>query len=357
MVGYRSRVDERTSRDGRPQLTVALEQGALREWGNLLFHTALVGVLFAVAFGSAYTYRGQAVLVEGQTFTNAVVAYDSFESGRLFDPASLDPFAMRLDQFESSFDAKGLPVSFEAGVTVTRPGDAAFTDTIRVNHPLEVEGGKIYLQGNGYAPKFTVHDADGNLAFSGAVPFLPQDGVYTSTGVVKVPDVTSGEQLGFRATLYPSAAPTADGNIVSVYPQPSNPVILLTAYTGDLGLDTGIPQNVYQLDESELSPVRGDDGMPLVVDLRPGDTITWDASVRAGRARVGGLPARVEHRRGGRPGRQQWSISGHTVLVCGHCSRVERQPSGRDCAGLLDHAQHVCGGRVSHGASGGSGHG
>lgn len=274
LVGYRSRVDERTSRDGTPELAVTLEQGALREWGNLLFHTALVGVLLAMAFGSAYTYRGQAVLVEGQTFTNAAVAYDSFEAGRLFDPAWLDPFRLRLDQFDSEFNASGLPVSFQANVTFTEPGGQPVADTIRVNHPLEVDGGKIYLQGNGYAPSFTVKDADGNIAFSGAVPFLPQDGVYTSTGVIKVPDVTSGDQLGFRATLYPSAAPTVDGGIVSVNPQANNPVILLTAYTGDLGLDAGIPQNVYQLDESQLSPVRGDDGLPLVVDLRPGDTIT-----------------------------------------------------------------------------------
>jgi len=274
LVGYRSRVDERTARDGTPQLAVALEQGALREWGNLLFHTALVGVLFSMAFGAAYTYRGQAVLVEGQTFTNAAVAYDSFEAGRLFDPAWLDPFRLRLVHFDSEFTASGLPVSFQANVTFTEPGGQPEADTIRVNHPLEVDGGKIYLQGNGYAPSFTVRDADGNIAFSGAVPFLPQDGVYTSTGVIKVPDVTRGDQLGFRATLYPSAVPTVDGSIVSVNPQANNPVILLTAYTGDLGLDAGIPQNVYQLDESQLSPVRGDDNLPLVVDLRPGDTIT-----------------------------------------------------------------------------------
>ena len=274
LVGYRSRVDERTSRDGTRQVAVALEQGSLREWGNLLFHSALVALLFAMAFGSAYTYRGQAVLVEGQTFTNAAVAYDSFEAGRLFDPAWLDPFRLRLDHFDSEFTASGLPVSFQANVTFTEPGGQTVADTIRVNHPLEVDGGKIYLQGNGYAPSFTVKDADGNIAFSGAVPFLPQDGVYTSTGVIKVPDVTRGDQLGFRATLYPSAAPTVDGSIVSVNPQANNPVILLTAYTGDLGLDAGIPQNVYQLDESQLSPVRGDDNLPLVVDLRPGDTIT-----------------------------------------------------------------------------------
>jgi len=279
LTGYRVRVDERTaghgkSRNGTPQVAVALEQGSLREWGNLLFHASLVGLLCALAFGSAYTYRGQAVIVEGQTFTNAAVDYDSFEAGRLFDAAWLKPFTLTLDQFDPVFDLTGRPVSFTAHVTYTDPGEAAEVATIRVNHPLEIDGGKIYLQGNGYAPVLTVRDSDGNIAFSGSTPFLPQDANYTSTGVVKIPDVTSGPQIGLVATLYPTAAQASDGTVSSVNPQSINPVMLLTAYEGDLGLDTGIPQNVYQLDETDLAQVLGDDGNPLVIDIAPGQTVT-----------------------------------------------------------------------------------
>lgn len=279
LTGYRVRVDERTSRGGvagrgTPQVAVALEQGSLREWGNLLFHTALVGVLCALAFGSAYTYRGQAVIVEGQTFTNAAVDYDSFEAGRLFDPAWLKPFTLKLDKFDPVFDVTGRPVSFTAHITYAKPGEHAENATIKVNHPLGIDGGNIYLQGNGYAPVLTVKDSAGNIAFSGPTPFLPQDGVYTSTGVVKVPDVTSGPQIGLVATLYPTAAQATDGTVSSVNPQAVNPVILFTAYKGDLGLDTGIPQNVYQLDETKLTQVLGDDGKPLVIDITPGQTVT-----------------------------------------------------------------------------------
>jgi cytochrome c biogenesis protein len=231
-------------------------------------------VLCALAFGSAYTYRGQAVIVEGQTFTNAAVDYDSFEAGRLFNPAWLKPFTLTLNKFDPVFDLTGRPVSFTAHVTYANPGQAAKDATIKVNHPLGIDGGNIYLQGNGYAPVLTVKDAAGNVAFSGATPFLPQDGVYTSTGVVKVPDVTSGPQIGLVATLYPTAAQAADGTVSSVNPQAVNPVILLSAYTGDLGLDTGIPQNVYQLDETKLTPVLGDNGKPLVIDLTLGQTVT-----------------------------------------------------------------------------------
>lgn len=279
LTGYRVRVDERTARGGfagrgTPQVAVALEQGSLREWGNLLFHTALVGVLCALAFGSAYTYRGQAILVEGQTFTNAAVDYDSFSAGRLFDPAWLKPFTLTLDKFDPVFDLTGRPVSFTAHVTYAKPGKPAENATIKVNHPLGIDGGNIYLQGNGYAPVLTVKDSAGNVAFSGPTPFLPQDGVYTSTGVVKVPDVTSGPQIGLVATLYPTAAQAADGTVSSVNPQAANPVILLSAYKGNLGLDTGIPQNVYQLDETRLAPVLGDDGKPLVIDITLGQTVT-----------------------------------------------------------------------------------
>lgn len=279
LAGYRVRVDERGAENSRGahkprSVAIALEQGHVREWGNLVFHLALVGVLLALAYGSAFTHRGQVVLVEGETFTNAVASYDSFSAGGLFDEASLDPFTMTLTSFEPEWDVTGRATDFTAFVDVSRPGESATAATVKVNSPLDVDGGKIYLQGNGYAPVITVRDSDGNLAFTGPVPFLPQDDVYTSNGVVKVPDVTSGPQIGIVATLFPTAAADDQGNVVSVNPQIANPIIFLTAWKGDLGLDDGIPQNVYQLDETNMEEVLGDDGEPLLIDLGPGDTIT-----------------------------------------------------------------------------------
>lgn len=68
-------------------------------------------------------------------------------------------------------------------------GGVARDAVIGPNRPLSLGGAKVYLLGNGYAPEVTVRDAAGEGAFAGAVPFLPQDGVYTSRGVIKVPDV------------------------------------------------------------------------------------------------------------------------------------------------------------------------
>jgi len=287
VAGYRIRVDDREVR-GKRQVALAAEAGGLREWGNLAFHIALVGVLACVALGSVFTYRGQAIVVEGRTFTNAVVSYDSFSAGRGFRPESLEPFTLTLDAFHADYSTAGLPTDYRADVTLAEPGRDPRDVTIRVNDPLGVGGANVYLQGNGYAPSITVRDSTGAVALSGPVPFLPKDAAYTSTGVLKVPDVTTGPQIGIRATLLPTAAPNA-GSVVSLSPRPLNPVIVFEVYTGDLGLDTGVPQNVYVLDETRLSPVRDASGAPDIFVIAPGETVdlpdglgsvTWDALPR-----------------------------------------------------------------------------
>lgn len=282
------RGQDAATRDRPEAETVAAERGYLRETGNLVFHLALLGLLVSVATGQMLHYRGQAILVEGRGFANSVVDYDTFENGALFDPASLEPFTMTLDRFEAEFDAMGTPRDFTAFVTVTEPGSDASAETIKVNHPLDAGDAKIYLQGNGYAPDVTVRDADGEIAFAGPVPFIPEDTVYTSRGVIKVPDVSPGlEQIGFVGYLLPSAV-MEDGGARSVYPQPQNPQLVLDVYTGDLGLDGGVPQNVYRLDTDEMTPVTEEDGTPTTivlgvgqtVDLPDGSSITFDSLPR-----------------------------------------------------------------------------
>jgi cytochrome c biogenesis protein len=268
----RFRVDVQEERAGT--WTVAAERGYLRETGNLVFHLALVGLLVSIATGQLLHYRGQAIVVEGRAFANTQSDYDSFESGSGFRAADLDPFSLRLDRFTSRFDPATLQSrDFLAEVTVTEPGEVAYADTIKVNHPLEAGGAKVYLQGNGYAPQVTVRDADGNVTFSGAVPFLPQDTVYTSQGVIKVPDVTSGPQIGLQGVLLPTAEQIGDDIWRSVHPQPTDPLLALAVWTGDLGLDDGVPQNVYQLDETNLTQVTEADGTPLTLYVRPGETV------------------------------------------------------------------------------------
>jgi len=277
-----------TGREDSGALTVSAERGYLRESGNIVFHLALMGLLVAVATGQMLHYRGQAIVVEGRGFANAVTDYDTFAGGTAFDPGSLVPFTVGLDRFTAEFTAEARPVDFAAEVTVREPGSPARAAVIRVNHPLSVGGAHVYLQGNGYAPDVVVRDAAGEVAFAGAVPFLPQDAVYTSRGVIKVPDVSTGDQIGIVGFLLPTAVVTPAG-AASVYPQPDAPLLVLTVWHGDLGLDTGLPQNVYELDVTGMEQVVEADGTPTTIVVEPGRTVdlpgglgtlTWQGTPR-----------------------------------------------------------------------------
>lgn len=263
--------------ESRGDLSVSAERGYLRETGNLVFHTALIGVLIAVGLGGGFGYSGQKVIVEGQSFVNVKGSYDSFTPGRFFTDDALQPYRLTLDDFEAVYEEQsiqsyGAPIDYTASVTTYLPGEDGVKAKIKVNEPLDVGNSHLFLLGNGYAPTITVRDGKGNIAFSASVPFLPQDQSLTSTGVVRVPDALP-EQLAFLAFFYPTTGELSTGALTSIHPDLRNPVLTMFAYTGDLGLDSGIPQNVYALDPSDLTQIAGGDSGVKALELRPGETV------------------------------------------------------------------------------------
>lgn len=240
--------------------SLSAERGYLRETGNLVFHAALIGVLATIGLAGGFGYNGQRVIIEGQTFTNQLTSYDSFSPGRFFDESRLDPFSIRLDEFEAEYDlntitGSAIPLDFTASVTVVENGEPR-AEVVRVNEPLPLGGTNAYLLGNGFAPWITVFDADGVAVFSQPVPFLPQDGNLTSLGVVKVPDGLN-EQLGMIGFFYPSAIALESGALASVFPEPDNPVLTLNVFEGDLGLNEGVPRNAFSLNTDDLEQITG----------------------------------------------------------------------------------------------------
>lgn len=263
---------------------VAAEKGYLREAGNLVFHFALIVMLVAFAYGRLYYSEGGTLVVQGSSgFSNTLTQYDDFSSGTLFDVDDLDRFGFRLDEFHYAFARTGpdtgTATEFTAEVTYWT-GDDPDTEhqaSIDPNHPLEIGGSKVYLLGHGYAPVVTVTDARGDVAFSGPVPFLPQDSALSSTGVIKVPDFVdeNGEptQLGFQGFFNPTYNVDEVRGPHSTFPEPDLPVLTLTAYEGDLGVDSGLPQNVYQLDTSNMEQLTDGNGEPFRFDLLPGESV------------------------------------------------------------------------------------
>lgn len=256
--GYR--VDVRDLDTERP--SVGAERGFLKEVGNLMFHVCLIGVLISVAVGGMFGYSGQKTLVEGDTFVNTLVGYDSFKPGSNFDRGQLDPYSIRLDDFSVTFERQskanyGQPLDYTAEVTVTpAPGAEPEKQVLEVNDPLSIGGTNVYLLGNGYAPVVTVRGGNGKIAYQGPVISLPSDSSYTSSIVIKAPDAKPS-QLGFVGLFIPTAVVGKDGRTVASDPDPLNPQLLLDSYYGDLGLDSGDPQNVYALDVEGLNQLNG----------------------------------------------------------------------------------------------------
>ncbi|MEN9687680.1 MAG: hypothetical protein RL381_692 [Actinomycetota bacterium] len=246
--------------------SISAEKGYLRETGNLLFHLSLILILVGVSFGSLFGMRGEAIVSTGERFINVATSYDSLSFGKLTGEKSLPTFEITVDKFNAEYDPKtNAPKDYTAWVTVNSKGRQS-KEILKVNKPLTFSNTRVYLQANGYSPVVTVRDSQGDVAFQGPVPFLPQDGNLRSIGAIKVPD--ADPQIGFVASFVPTNSRTATQGAISIFPELLDPKLLFSIWKGDLGLNSGIPQSVYRIDTTTLEKV----GLGSV---KPGETYTY----------------------------------------------------------------------------------
>jgi cytochrome c biogenesis protein len=260
------RVARRVEKSGA--ITLSAEKGYLRESGNLLFHISLTLLLVGVAAGKLWGYTGGVVLSEGESFCNTVLSFDQFSAGPM--AGGLTPFCVQLERFTATYDPDGTPANYRADIRYSGaadPGGPGRAYPLQVNSPLRLQGDRVYLISHGFSPAFTVRTPAGQVFTNVSAPFLPQDANLTSEGAIKLPDALP-KQIGIEGLFAPTAVDAGDGIIASGSPQPLNPAVAIFVYEGDLGLDTGQAQSVYQIDQRQIAT--GALKRVAAVNLRPG---------------------------------------------------------------------------------------
>ena len=284
------RVETRTGgarpvRDG--EITLSAEKGYTRELGNLVFHLSLVGLLVAIAVGKLFGYEGNVIVVanNGPGFcTTSPAVFDSFKAGNTQDGTGMTPLCLKVKDFTADYLDNGQAEMFTSNISY-QAGDDLETGTwrdnqLQVNHPLRVEGDRVYLQGHGYAPTFTVTFPGGEtrtetlqwrpddattFLSSGAMRFDPPGGMYPDT------DERRKNQIAIEGLFAPTAL--FHGNLLaSSHPAMKDPAVAIDIYKGDTGLDTGNPQSLFSLNTELINQGR------LVkqdrVNLMPGESAT-----------------------------------------------------------------------------------
>jgi cytochrome c biogenesis protein len=264
--GWRTAVREESDAEGRASYTVSAEKGYLREAGNLVFHLALLGLLIGFAAGKLLGYEGQViVLTGGNQFCNSgILGYDSFRAGALVDGTSLSPFCVKVDTFDAEYLPNGQPeqyrsnIGYQAGADLNAGPEGPWRPyLLAVNSPLRVAGDRVYLLGHGYAPTFTVTFPDGTSRTQTIQWRTADQTTMLAEGATKfdrpgLPDDASRRlnQIAVTGLL----APTSSGGkvITSVFPAPLRPEVAVDVLRGDLGLDDGRGQSIFEVPQAQL---------------------------------------------------------------------------------------------------------
>jgi len=253
----------RVTRTEGDTVEISAEKGYLREFGNIVFHFALLGLLVSVAVGKLFGYEGNVIVIAdgGPGFCSASpAAFDSFRAGNTVDGTSLYPICLRVNDFDARYLPTGQALSFAANVDY-QAGEDLDTGTwrpyrLKVNEPLRIGGDRVYLQGHGYAPTFTVTFPDGQtrtqtlqwrpddpltLLSSGVMRFDPPGGTYPDA------DERRKHQIAIQGLFAPTEQ--LEGTLLSSsFPALNDPAVAVDIYRGDTGLDTGRPQSLFSLD-------------------------------------------------------------------------------------------------------------
>ncbi len=294
--GWRTAIRHRDGAESDSEVVeVSAEKGYLREFGNIAFHFSLLGLLVAVAAGKLFGYEGNVIVIAdgGPGFCSASpAAFDSFRAGNTVDGTSLHPLCIRVDDFVAHYLPSGQATSFAANIDYQSGADLTANTwrhyRLEVNHPLRIGGDRVYLQGHGYAPTFSVTYPDGQIR-TATVQWRPDNPqTLLSSGVVRIDPpagsyANAAERRNHEIAIQGLLAPTEqlEGTLLSSrFPALDAPAVAVDIYRGDTGLDTGRPQSLFTLDPRLIEQHRLT--KEKRVNLRAGQSVRIDQGPAAG---------------------------------------------------------------------------
>lgn len=307
LKGWRTEVREK---DGCTEISA--EKGYLREFGNLIFHMSLVGLLVAFAVGKLFGYEGNVIVLadNGPGFcSSSPAAFDSFRAGNTVDGTKLDPICIRVKDFHATYLASGQAHSFASNIDYQAAEDLASGTwhqyRLEMNHPLRIHGNRVYLLGYGYAPTFTVQFPDGRKR-SETIQWRPDDArTLLSSGAVRIdppagtypdPQQRRKNQIAIQGLFAPTEQ--RHGTLLSSsFPEMRKPAVAINIYRGDTGLDSGRPQSIFELDRRMIEQKRLNQVAHRnllagqSVELDDGTIVTFDGAVNFVNLQVSRDPA------------------------------------------------------------------
>lgn len=254
----------RVARDGT---SVAAEKGLARELGSLAFHWAFILLLAGVVVGKGTGYAGLAVLVEGETWTDAQANYDGrVRTGRFF-AGDFSGVALTLTDYEDAFRRTGQPMDFRSTVEATdRGGRRLGTSVIRVNHPLRIGDLRVFQFGFGWAATVEVETSGTMIAGSEPIE-LDQDPAPEGVSQLAMPWRGTIKLPGYRPQMAIDLEVWPDGRaLLSRLETPSappramlqefQPIVRFRVWQGQL-----TDLSTHTIDTRFLTPVDGADGL------------------------------------------------------------------------------------------------
>lgn len=120
------------------------ERGLLGAWGVWGAHVSIVLIAVGVLYGAYAGFDTTVMLTEGSSHT--------------IRPGSENSFVLHFNKFSTSYYEDGAVSDWISDVTVERNGQTIAHQDIKVNHPLDFDGVKVYLASQGVSIQTRVLD-------------------------------------------------------------------------------------------------------------------------------------------------------------------------------------------------------